>query len=69
MDAMDADELLKRYAKGERQFKEARLSGIDLKGANLEGINLESADLTGANLSEANLTKAYLKKQISVEHL
>jgi 2-iminobutanoate/2-iminopropanoate deaminase len=37
---MDAKELLERYAAGQRDFKNAQLSGIDLKGADLSEINL-----------------------------
>jgi 2-iminobutanoate/2-iminopropanoate deaminase len=55
---MQADELLAKYAKGERQFSYAQLRGVGLKGADLSGIDLQSADLTGADLSEAILTKA-----------
>lgn len=44
---MDANEFLGRYAKGERNFKAEKLSGLNLKGANLQGIDLTGADLTG----------------------
>ncbi|MEH2326289.1 MAG: pentapeptide repeat-containing protein [Nostoc sp.] len=37
---MDAEELLQRYAAGERRFIEIDLSGIDLSGANLPKIDL-----------------------------
>jgi len=42
---MDAEELLERYAKGERQFHSAMLRGVDLKGADLSGIDLSSANM------------------------
>ncbi|MEH1781066.1 MAG: pentapeptide repeat-containing protein [Nostoc sp.] len=47
---MDAEELLERYAAGERKFHSVNLRGVDFKGANLSGIDLTSADLTGADL-------------------
>jgi uncharacterized protein YjbI with pentapeptide repeats len=31
---MDAEELLEKYAAGQRNFRGADLSGVDLKGAN-----------------------------------
>ncbi len=40
---MDADELLRRYAAGEREFSEVNLIGADLEKANLVGINLSEA--------------------------
>jgi uncharacterized protein YjbI with pentapeptide repeats len=62
---MDVEELLSRYAAGERDFPglnliEANLSGVNLSGANLIGANLSVSNLSGANLSGANLTKAKL---------
>lgn len=47
---MTAEELLERYAAGERDF-----SGVDLQVA-----DLREADLTGSNLEGANLTDAVL---------
>lgn len=52
---MEPDELVRRYAAGERDF-----SGVDLSGANLAGVNLAEADLSGADLSYANLSRANL---------
>ncbi|WP_299415577.1 pentapeptide repeat-containing protein [Acaryochloris sp. IP29b_bin.148] len=48
---MTAEELLERYAAGERDF-----SGIDLRGADLRGVDLHGADLSGADLSGADLS-------------
>jgi 2-iminobutanoate/2-iminopropanoate deaminase len=59
---MDADELLAKYAEGERNFSSAKLSGINLKGADLREINLTTADLTTANLTSANFYNANLSK-------
>lgn len=66
----DVGELLKRYALGGRNFKNAdlsnaQLSGVNLKnanliGANLRGANLENAQLDGVKLVVADLTKANL---------
>jgi uncharacterized protein YjbI with pentapeptide repeats/very-short-patch-repair endonuclease len=67
---MDASELLKRYATGERDFSNVDLIGANLIRANLNGANLNGAklnytklnyaNLIGANLSVANLSEAYL---------
>ena len=50
---MDAEELLQRYAAGERDF-----SRISLRRINLQGIKLNAI-----NLSDAELYNAYLKSQ------
>ncbi len=60
-----AEELLERYAAGERDFggsklDEADLSGADLSQANLYGANLFHANLSQANLSGANFEDAVL---------
>ena len=70
---MDAEELLGRYAAGERDFTGADLSGVELIDAQLPEIKLRDAqlictDLNGANFfaarvertnfTEANLTSA-----------
>ena len=47
---MDAQELLEKYSKGERNFKNEKLSGVHLEGTNLTSINFSGADLTGAYL-------------------
>lgn len=74
---LNADELLRRYATGERNFvnadlrqvillkrvlSEANLSYAKLSGADLSCANLSGADLTAADLSEVNLSKANLSK-------
>ena len=53
---MTAEELLQRYAAGERSFLRA-----DLRGVNLEGAYLDGVDMRGADLSRANLRRAYLE--------
>jgi len=44
---MEADELLKRYAAGERDFRKVDLRSANLTRANLSGINLSGANLSG----------------------
>ena len=67
---ISAEEFLKRYNQGERDFTGVNLAGVNLSGkslhsvnlsrANLRGAELSEADLSGANLSEANLCYANL---------
>ena len=62
---MDREELLRRYAAGERDFSGVSLRGLDFSDCDLSGINLSNADLEsteweGANLSGANLSGAFL---------
>jgi hypothetical protein len=67
---MTTEELLAKYAAGERNFAKADLRGANLTKADLRGadlskaklskINLTSADLRGANLSAADLRGADL---------
>ncbi|MFN6563327.1 MAG: pentapeptide repeat-containing protein [Nostoc sp. ChiSLP01] len=64
------EELLQRYAAGERDFSVVCLDDADLSGANLAGIdfsharlrwaNLSGAILCGANLSDTDLQRANL---------
>jgi len=62
---MNAEEILKKYATGERTFagvnlNEANLSGANLSHAELSQANLSVANLSGSNLSHANLSGAKL---------
>lgn len=57
---MGAEEVMRRYDSGERDFSLADLIGADLRGANLRGVNLRGANLSQANLSSANLRWANL---------
>ena len=59
---MTRDELLKRYANGDRDFRGANLYRANLSGANLTRANLTRANLTRANLTDANLTRANLTR-------
>ena len=61
---MTAEELLRRYAAGERDFSGVSLRGLDFSNCDFRGIILSNADLsmTGwerANLSNADLSGAY----------
>jgi len=58
---MTSEELLERYAAGERDFRGADLAGAYLTGADLTGANLTGADLAGAYLTEADLTHVHLR--------
>ncbi|WP_392534771.1 pentapeptide repeat-containing protein [Nostoc sp. C117] len=63
---MDANEVLRRYAAGERNFRQQDWRGISLAKANLSGIDLTGAllnyaDLRNSDLSYANLNWAGLK--------
>jgi 2-iminobutanoate/2-iminopropanoate deaminase len=40
---MEAEELLEKYAAGERKFHSLNLRGIDLEGANLERGDLQKS--------------------------
>jgi len=68
---VDALDLLERYSRGERNFREANLEGAHLEGAvldgamldwaNLQGAHLEGTSLRGANFEGANLEGANLE--------
>ena len=60
---MKAQEVLRCYAAGDRDFCNANLRGAnfkgqDLSGANFSGADIRSANFTNANLQGVNLTKA-----------
>ena len=57
---MNADELLKRYAAGCRNFSKASLTGIELPEVDLCEVNLSGASLTRSTLSGASLNRANL---------
>lgn len=52
---MNTDDLLQRYAAGERDFSGAKLGKKNLSKAHLLNINLRAAYLSGTILTEANL--------------
>lgn len=55
-----AEELLERYAKGERYFRYSILDGSRLKGAFLDGVNLGRSHIEEADVSDASLVGADL---------
>jgi uncharacterized protein YjbI with pentapeptide repeats len=57
---MDANEVLRRYAAGERNFRQADWRGISLAKANLSGVDLTGAHLSNADLSDSDLSSANL---------
>lgn len=57
---MNAEELIRRYNGGERDFQWVNLQGADLEGAKLSGANLSGANLSGAYLGWAKLREAEL---------
>ncbi|WP_231510388.1 pentapeptide repeat-containing protein [Fischerella sp. PCC 9605] len=57
---MDANEVLRRYAAGERNFRQADWRGISLAKANLSGVDLSGAHLSNADLSNSDLSNANL---------
>ena len=62
-----ASEILKRYAKGERDFRYWQLAGADLRGADLSGADLSGADLSGAILQGADFHMANLSGVIGMD--
>ncbi|WP_448271185.1 pentapeptide repeat-containing protein [Nostoc sp. DSM 114160] len=59
---MNRDELLKRYAVGERDFSGVDLSGVNLKGVELYGVNLSKANLSNVKLGYADITCSNLQE-------
>jgi uncharacterized protein YjbI with pentapeptide repeats len=66
-ESKSASDLIKSYTSGQRSFRNANLSGLELTRAQLPEIDLQGAylrwaDLQGANLKLANLSWADLQK-------
>lgn len=62
---MTAEELLERYAAGERDFRgvdltKARLADVDLSNADFSSARLDGADLSGSRLHDVKLIGASL---------
>ena len=55
---MKAEELLRRYGQGERNFAGVSLRGQSFKGQVLSGADFSGADIRGTNFSQATLTGA-----------
>jgi uncharacterized protein YjbI with pentapeptide repeats len=60
-----AEDLLRRYAAGERDFPQIILEYADLSGADFQRINLQGARLSYVNLSGINLRDSTLTAQFS----
>lgn len=60
LDRLTTNELLNRYAVGDRHFINANLRCGELSSLNLADINLSYAKLNFANLNQTNLSKADL---------
>jgi uncharacterized protein YjbI with pentapeptide repeats len=61
---MDTNELLNRYAEGERIFHDISLTegSTDLQGRNLSGIEIRRSEFEDVNLEGANLEEAILQE-------
>ena len=57
---MQANEVLKRYVAGKRNFRQADLKGISLTKTDLNGIDLSGAHLNNADLSNSDFSTAKL---------
>ena len=57
---MTAEELLRRYAAGERDFVGIKLKNIDLRSIDLSGSNFTNARITNVIFNGVNLSKAIL---------
>ncbi len=55
---MKASEILRRYAKGERDFRRTNLRGQSFKGQDLSGADFTDADIRSTNFTNATLTRA-----------
>jgi hypothetical protein len=59
---VEAQELIRRYQAGQRDFVLLSLPGSDLCGADLYHANLSGSDLRQADFSEANLVGARMRR-------
>jgi len=60
MKVTNPDQLLVAYEKGERDFRNSDLKGVDLSWSYLKGVNLDDADLEGADITRVDLKDASL---------
>jgi len=66
---LTADDLLRKYANGERNFRNITIRNVDIIDANLEGADFRSSDLSfsyfyNVNFKGADFTNAKIKKSI-----
>ncbi|NDJ18653.1 pentapeptide repeat-containing protein [Myxacorys almedinensis] len=61
---MKAEDILEKYAAGEREFSGSTLSDTKLTGAVLTGVNFSQAKFTRVNFSLAKLTNANLSRAV-----
>ena len=59
---MKAQEVLRRYAAGERNFHNANLRGANFKWQDLSGADFSKADIRSGNFCNANLQGANFTK-------
>ena len=59
---MKAQELLRRYATGERDFRNANLRGANFRGQDLSGANFSGADIRSASFNNATLQGVNFEK-------
>lgn len=68
LNRIEVEELLKRYAAGERNFSNCwvvgELRGINLEGAILVNADFAEQDMTGARLVNTNLSGACLEQAL-----
>ena len=57
MNKMTAEEVLRRYQDGERDFRRVNLQGQSFKGQNLSGADFSEADIRSTNFSNATLLR------------
>lgn len=55
---MKADEVLRQYAEGKRNFQYINIRGKSFQGKDLSGADFSEADIRGTNFAKANLTGA-----------
>jgi len=61
---MDAQEVLKLYSTGHRDFSHVSLVQVCLTNAKLIGVKLMGAESIGADLRGVDLTKAHLRGRL-----
>ena len=59
---LGAEEVVKQYQAGRRDFGHADMFGVVLRGADLTGVDLSGSDLSGADLRGADLQGAVLRE-------